>query len=80
MSDVQTFTRLSNLTCQFPEPPARVVNHFRQRLLNDEELPLYVTHRPEGGFEVVSSSAERFHAYVREDFEHIPVIVIPREN
>lgn len=80
MSDVQAFTRLSNITCQFPEPPGRVVNHFRQRLLDGEEIPLYVTHKPAGGFEVESSSTERFHAYVREDFEHIPIIILPWEN
>lgn len=80
MSEPQTFTRLSNLHCRFPEPPGRVVNHFRQKLLDGEEPPLYVTHIPAGGFEVESSSVERFYAYMLEDFDHIPVIVIPREN
>lgn len=80
MSEPQTFARLCYLTCNFPEPPARVVRHIRQRLLEGEELPLYVTHKPTGGFEVESTSVDRFYAYVGEDFEHIPVIVIPLDN
>ena len=80
MSEADTFTRLENITCLFPEPPNRIVNHLRQRLLDGEEMPLYVTAKPDGGFEVVSSSAQRFYAYVGEDFEHIPVIVIERDN
>lgn len=78
----QAFTRLHNLNCPHPEPAAGdvVVNSIRQRLLDGEEPPLIVTHKPGGGFEVLKISREHYSAYVLEDFEHIPVIVISREN
>lgn len=82
MKDGQTFVSLHNLNCPHPSPPAGdiVVTSIRQRLLDGDEPPLIVTHKPAGGFEVLKISREHFRAYILEDFELIPVIVIPRGN
>jgi hypothetical protein len=77
-----TFTNIRNLTCSHPDPADGnlVVQLIRQKLLDGHEPPVLVRHKSAGGFEVERDSKECFYAYLREDFEHIPVIVIPKEN
>lgn len=82
MKDGPTFVSLHNLNCSHPAPPVGdiVVSSIRHRLLDGDAPPLIVTHKPAGGFEVLKISREHFSAYILEDFELIPVIVIPRDN
>lgn len=82
MTEPLTFTNIRNIHCSHPFPADGnlIVRTIRQRLLEGDEPPVLVSHKPGGGFEVKRDSKECFYAYVREDFEHIPVIVIPKEH
>ena len=76
------FARIEHIRSEYPvlsknEPR---VAELRQKLLEGDETPVIVRRLPTGGFHIFEESNPRYLAHIYEDFEHIPVLVVPQNN
>jgi hypothetical protein len=76
------FARIENIRSEHPVLPKKNADvvAIRQKLLEGDDTPVVVRKHPNGGFDLLAESNPRYLAHIYEDFEHIPVLIVPQNN